>query len=163
MYSKLSIILSIVLLSACSHFGGHHGDSTSHYSHDGHASHSSHASHTANEGTLGKGAMKLSLNGDDKWLMDAHTRSLSSKMANRFSSIYIEQQNQEELTQLGEELGQDLDSLIQGCTMKGDSHNALHNFLTNYMPAIEELKTTGSVSSAKHVEYLLNEYQEYFE
>lgn len=149
MYLKLSVILSVALLAACSHFEHHHGEPSSHHT-------GAHASHASSESLL-------KLNGDKKWLMDAHTRSVTSDMANRFATIDINEQSQEELTQLGEQLNQDLDKLIQGCTMEGASHNALHDFLSGFIPELEKLKTTGSVSSAKHVQYQLTEYQKYFE
>jgi hypothetical protein len=148
---KLIIILSVSLLAACSHFEHHHNTST-------HADHASHAAQNSE-----KNELDLSLNGDSKWLMDAHTRSVTAEMANRFSELDLEQQSQEELTQLGMQLNQDLDALIQGCTMEGEAHNALHDFLTSFIPALEELKTTASIDSAKHVEYLLTEYQHFFE
>ena len=158
MYFKLSVILSVVLLSACSHFEHHHSNVHHPDETTSNNATNSHESHTSN-----KSSLKLRLNGDDKWLMDEHTRSVTLVMANRFSSIDIDAHSQQELTQLGEQLSLDLDKLIQGCTMEGASHNALHDFLTGFIPELEKLKTTGSVSSAKHVQYQLTEYQKYFE
>lgn len=146
---KLLVIASIILITACSHFEHHHDNSANHDAHSSHAT--------------GEVPLKLKLNGNDKWLMDAHTRSVTADMVDRFTSIEVENQNQEDLTKLGEQLSQDLDKLIQGCTMKGDAHNSLHDFLGSFMPALEQLKTTGTVDSAKHVEHLLTEYQHYFE
>ena len=142
------LLLSIfIFIGACSHLEQHH--------------HSDEAM-TSDNITTDKG-LNIKLNGNDKWLMDAHTRSAASDMLNRFSSLDLEQQSQQQLTQLGEQLSQDLEKLIQGCTMEGDAHNALHDFLTSFMPALEELKTTADVGSAKHVKHLLTEYQLYFE
>jgi hypothetical protein len=142
------VLSTVFFLGACSHFEHHHHGSEMMTSH-----HSNSADKTLN----------INLNGDNKWLMDAHTRSVASTMMNRFSSLDLELQNQQELEDLGEQLGQDLDTLIQGCTMEGEAHNALHDFLTSFMPALEEFKTTASVDSAKHVKHLLAEYQNYFE
>lgn len=146
MCSKIVVILSIVLLSACSHFKHHH---------DSHEQHSS--------STVKSDKLDLSLNGDSKWMMDAHTRSAILDMTNRLSSVALEQQSKEQLVNLGNSLSQDLDNLIQGCTMQGNAHNALHDFLTNFIPALEKLKKTGSIDSAKYIEHLLSEYQQYFE
>mgnify|MGYP000560196682 CR=1 FL=1 len=148
---QLSLLSACLFFGACGHFEHHHHS-------DGAMTNNHSDSHT----DKGKG-LNIKLNGDSKWLMDAHTRAAASTMLERFTSLDIEQQNQQQLTQLSQQLSQDLDKLIQGCTMEGDAHNALHNFLTSFMPALEELKTTGSVSSAKHVKYLLTEYQQYFE
>lgn len=148
---QLSLFSVFLFLGACSHFEQHH--------HDDEAMTNNHNdSHTASN----KG-LSIKLNGNDKWLMDAHTRSSAFDMLNRFSSLDLEQQSQQQLTQLGEQLSQDLEKLIQGCTMKGDAHNALHDFLSSFMPALEELKTTADVDSAQHVKHLLTEYQLYFE
>tara|TARA_R110001592_G_scaffold65203_2_gene200280 strand:+ start:4447 stop:4962 length:516 start_codon:yes stop_codon:yes gene_type:complete len=145
------LLSACLFLGACSHFEQqHHGDEVVT------------SNHSDSNATIDKG-LNIKLNGDNKWLMDAHTRSITLDMSKRFSSLELEQQNQQELTQLGDQLSQDLDKLIQGCTMEGDSHNALHEFLTSFMPALEELKITGKVDSAKHVEHLLTEYQHYFE
>ncbi len=150
MYTKLLTLLAISLLAACSHFDHHHGHTDS--------SHASHTSHSSDNKPL-----KLELDGNNKWLMDAHTRTITSEMSKRFASIDLEQQDQETLSQLGEQLNQDLDKLIQGCTMEGEAHNALHDFLTSFIPALEALKAQANISSAKHVEHLLIEYQNYFE
>jgi hypothetical protein len=144
------ILSAFFFLGACSHFEHHHhSDATT-------------SDHSASHTVIGK-SLSIKLNGDNKWLMDTHTRSVAFDMKNRVSALDIEQQNQEELIHLGEQLSQDLDTLIQGCTMKGDEHNALHEFLISFMPALEKLKSSGSVDSAKHVEHLLTEYQQYFE
>tara|TARA_R110000850_G_scaffold248984_2_gene373899 strand:+ start:285 stop:788 length:504 start_codon:yes stop_codon:yes gene_type:complete len=144
---QLSLLSVCLYLGACSHFEQHH-----------HSDEAMTSDHITTDKDL-----KVELNGDNKWLMDAHTRSAASDMLNRFSSLDLEQQSQQQLTQLGEQLSQDLGKLIQGCTMEGDAHNALHDFLTSFMPALEELKTTADVGSAKHVKHLLTEYQLYFE
>tara|TARA_R110001592_G_scaffold59200_1_gene179600 strand:+ start:50071 stop:50583 length:513 start_codon:yes stop_codon:yes gene_type:complete len=144
------VLSACFFLGACSHFEHHHDDGAMINN------------HSDSNPTIDK-TLTINLNGDNKWLMDAHTRSVTSDMVNRFSSLDIEQQDQEALIQLGEQLSLDLDNLIQGCTMKGDEHNALHEFLISFMPALEKLKSSGSMDSAKHVENLLTEYQEYFE
>jgi hypothetical protein len=144
------VLSACLFLGACSHFEHHHH------------SEATTSDHSASNAVLGE-SLSIKLNGDNKWLMDTHTRSVASEMMNRVSSLDIEQQNQETLIHLGGQLSQDLDTLIRGCTMTGDEHNALHEFLISFMPALEKLKTSGNVDSAKHVEHLLTEYQQYFE
>jgi len=152
----LNTPLQYLLLSACFFLGA-----CSHFEHHHHSDVET-SDHSDTLADISK-PLNIKLNGDNKWLMDAHTRSVTFEMVNRFSSLDIEQQDQEALIHLGEQLNQDLDTLIQGCTMKGDEHNALHEFLISFMPALQKLKTSGSVDSAKHVEHLLTEYQQYFE
>ncbi len=153
---RVNLAFTYLLLSACMFLGA-----CSHFEHHDHGLAATNENSASNP-VLEK-PLTINLNGNNKWLMDAHTRSVTTEMMSRFSALDLTQQNQESLAHLGEQLSQDLDNLIQGCTMKGAAHNALHEFLMSYMPALENLKTTGSIHSAKHVQHLLAEFTQYFE
>lgn len=155
--SALSTMVLLITLniSGCNHFKHSH---TSEMHTNEHNHHSMHDANHSSEHSL-----NIVLKDNNKWLMDANTRTITNAMKSHVESFSLEEQSQEQLKTLGEQLSSDLNNLIQGCTMTGDAHNALHEFLTNFMPAVNHLKSEGKIASAKRVEYLLNEYQNYFE
>jgi hypothetical protein len=99
----------------------------------------------------------LSLNGDQKWKMDDHTRTMFAAMSERM------EQAETDPKAVGEALKADLDKLVRGCTMVGKSHDELHRFLIIYIPAINELSESGSSESLARVNLLLATYPKYFE
>ncbi len=102
------------------------------------------------------GELKISLDHGSKWKMDEHTRSMFKAMDHRLKAGG-------DILTLAEGLQSDVDELIQGCTMTGEAHNHLHVFLTEYIPAVQEVSTTGSEESLNKVKGLLQEYPQYFE
>lgn len=107
--------------------------------------------------------LALSLNGDEKWQMDAHTKAMFTRMVDRFEGFDASKAPQDELVGLGVSLGEDLQGLIAGCTMEGAAHDELHKYLVHYMPAVNALKTSGNLEDAKQVHGLLAVYPDYFE
>ncbi len=105
----------------------------------------------------------MSLNNGQKWQLDSHTRSSLSKMKSSISKVDITSAQPELLKALGSDLNQQLEVLIQGCTMVDKEHDQLHLFLTAYIPAIQDLSSTGSREAAQHVRHYLNSYTHYFE
>jgi ribonuclease BN (tRNA processing enzyme) len=96
------------------------------------------------------------LNQGKKWPMDQHTREMFEVMSQR-----VDQGGN--LRKLGAALNQDLNQLIQGCTMTGAAHDQLHVFLMPYFSAVKELSESGTESALKEVKQALDNYQTYFE
>jgi hypothetical protein len=145
----LAAAVAIVFLIGCSNADSKEAD---------HKTHTDHADHSDVSDDL-----LLPLNAGSQWQLDSHTRNLFQKMVKRFDEVGAPNATTEQLTGLGEALEGDLDELIAGCTMVGDDHNALHKYLMNYMPAVDDLKNSGSLEKAKRVHGLLNSYPKYFE
>lgn len=120
-----------------------------------HAEHAEHTSATKDEG--------LVLNDGKKWQMDDHTRASFAKMAEAFVNVDAAALGSDGLKQAGDDLKEDLKSLIQGCTMTGPGHDQLHVFLTSYIPAVTALQESGRVEDAKKVQHYLAIYGDYFE
>ncbi len=120
-----------------------------------HAEHAEHSTATKDDG--------LVLNDGKKWQMDDHTRASFAKMAGSFVDIDAAALGSDGLKQAGSNLQEDLNSLIQGCTMTGPSHDQLHVFLMAYIPAVTALQESGQVEDAKKVQHYLAIYGNYFE
>ena len=123
---------------------------------DSHASHS--VSNEPDEALDG-----LGLNDGNKWLMDDHTRASFAKMATSFLNADHLSLEGEGLMKAGADLQDDLDDLIQGCTMTGNAHNQLHVYLTGYIPAVAALSESGQIEDARKVAHYLEIYGNYFE
>ena len=137
----IMIILSLIVSQLA--------QSTEKSAHDEHGSHQHSTKHKKHE------PPKLSLNQGNKWQMDEHTRKMFHVM---------EQRSQTNLSpkKLGEQLNQDLQKLINGCTMSGEAHDQLHLFLTPFIPAVKSLSETGSTKSLEEVKLALHNYANYF-
>lgn len=96
----------------------------------------------------------LKLNNGNKWKVDDHTRSIITNMQN----IVTNQKKP-----IAKNLKNEIQALIQGCTMKGESHDQLHVFLTKYIPAVENLALNNNEQNLKKIKGLLILYSEYFE
>tara|TARA_R110001592_G_scaffold16881_1_gene71347 strand:+ start:23325 stop:23798 length:474 start_codon:yes stop_codon:yes gene_type:complete len=104
----------------------------------------------------------MSLNNDEKWEMDDHTRQSFAQMVELFLNTDIASLNNDELKSYGIALQKNLDDLIRGCTMEGEPHDQLHIFLMGYMPEVEELSNSGSQENAQNIQYYLENYSKYF-
>ena len=105
----------------------------------------------------------MTLNNGEKWQLDEHTRSSLISMNDSVTFENINTAATANLKTLGTNLQAQLNDLIQGCTMVGGDHDQLHTFLTGYIPAVDNLTETGSIESAKKIEYYLNNYKHYFQ
>jgi hypothetical protein len=54
------------------------------------------------------------------------------------------------LNAAGVQLKAQLDKLIRGCTMTGESHDQLHVFLAGYIPAIKGLANAENYDTARN-------------
>ncbi len=148
----ITILITIAFITSCS-------DDHAKDTHDETASHSDHQSSENHEA----GIEGMVLNNGRKWQMDEHTRASFTKMTGLFLKADHKSLEGDDLKQVGTDLQGDLDGLIQGCTMTGESHNQLHIYLTGYIPAVQALSKTGTLEDAKKVKYYLEIYDDYFE
>ena len=106
----------------------------------------------------------LNLNNGERWEMDDHTRMMSSKMNKTFFDA--DHSTQASLNAVGAKLETQLDELIAGCTMDGEAHNQLHTFLTDYIPAINDLAKAKDFDTARNsaikIKGHLGIYKKYF-
>ncbi len=144
-------ILVVVFLTASCGDGAHTEDMENHTAHD-------EAAATQTDDGLG-----LTLNDGHKWEMDEHTRTVFAKMADSFLNADQQSMSTAALKQAGAGLLEDINQLIQGCTMQGAAHDQLHIYLTGYIPAVESLTESGSAENARTVMHYLERYDEYFE
>jgi len=122
------------------------------------AAHSDQAEHTSATADDG-----LVLNEGKKWLMDDHTRASFAKMAASFGTADAAALGTDGLKQAGNVLKEDINVLIQGCTMTGPDHDQLHVYLMVYIPAVTALQESGQVADARKVQHYLAIYGDYFE
>jgi len=98
----------------------------------------------------------LSLNNNNKWQMDTHTRTSIGKM------IVISTNKSLSSKDIGIQIQEELNILFNGCTMQGDAHNELHKFLQLYIPVVNQLKETGNDTDLNKLKNQLIIYQKYF-
>ncbi len=105
----------------------------------------------------------LVLNDGKKWQMDDHTRGAFATMASSLKGVDVTGLDTAALKKVGDKLMEDLNALIQGCTMTGPDHDQLHVYLMAYIPAVTALQESGLVADAKKVQHYLTIYGDYFE
>ena len=105
----------------------------------------------------------LTLNSAEKWQMDEHTRGVFQRMSHRLTTQNVKTLSAAERQALAGHLKQDIDDLIQGCTMQGAAHNALHQYLVTYMDAVNQLAKHNDLAGVERVKQLLADYPRYFE
>ncbi len=161
---SLSIVTLLGLLFCLAGCGHHSGD------HDEHASdHDSHAaapdSHAADDESHASGP-QLELNDGKKWQVDEHTRTSAENITRLVNETELIRSTADAQA-LAEGLDQELESLVQGCTMTGPSHDQLHVFLVALLPKVNELKTKTDVDDLRitraGISTLLDAYERHFE
>lgn len=116
----------------------------------------SHDSHQNN-----KISIELTLNNGEKWHSDKHTMDSINSMK---EIVFYSKTTGE--NPLKKSLDAELNKLIQGCTMEGENHDALHVYLEELMPLIEKLEDADkevSKHAEKKIKNLLAQYSDYFE
>ncbi|HRH65086.1 MAG TPA: hypothetical protein PLU53_02190 [Bacteroidia bacterium] len=118
--------------------------------------HGEHATKTAEEV-----AGKLSLDNGNKWQANSETTEGIQKMQK-----LVEEQSASasvDYTVLSENLEAEFGTILQKCTMQGDAHNQLHNFLLPLNEMIEKLKTKPGKETIKEIQDHLAVYPNYFQ
>lgn len=95
----------------------------------------SHEGHDHSSQEIQKAETKL--NSGKKWKVDEHTRNSMKKISQITNSSYVK--TPKEFNELGLMLKNEMKNLIAECTMQGEPHNQLHNYLTTLIPHIDEL------------------------
>jgi len=107
----------------------------------------------------------ITLNNGKLWLANPETTQGINKMKKRMST-FSEKENVEAYALLKEELEADFTELFQKCTMKGEAHNQLHNYLFPFIDLFDGLASSELVTCKKNFNELsahLNTYPNYFE
>src|SRR5690606_30350897 len=68
-----------------------------------------------------------------------------------------------DLNLMKENLTSELTGIFQKCTMKGESHDQLHNYLLLLKKKIEALSSSGDVQTIEDIKIYLETYKDYFE
>ncbi len=150
----------LLLLSACD---SHTEPEAPHTEHAEHTEHTEpEAPHTEHSTPP---ALTLSLNDGTRWQMDPHTRETMGLTRTTLSEAVVADAASGQ--SLGVTLQGQLDQLISGCTMTGADHDALHGFLTVYIPAVQALQAVTDDASATAqltaLRAMVAEYDRFFE
>lgn len=155
------LILPFALVTSLFLFGcGNQAEQSHNHDHDDHAheedSHNEHMDHELKA---------MSLNNGVKWEMQPELMVNVGNMESIIDSV--NNLESKDYAQIATELESETTNLINGCTMKGDSHNELHKWLEPHLAMVKDLKAT---TSADEAEAILSEIyasftmlREYFE
>lgn len=106
----------------------------------------------------------LHLNNGEKWEVNAEMKP-AIEAGNKILSEYLAQQGID-YKKLAEDLKNQNDKLIKSCTMKGESHDVLHQWLHPHMKLVEQLADAEDAQKAATIvaqlEQSFNTYQQYF-
>ncbi|MAD30352.1 MAG: hypothetical protein CMC00_04920 [Flavobacteriaceae bacterium] len=106
----------------------------------------------------------VSLNNGELWLANPETTEGIQKMKKRMA-LFNNSENLEAYVILKAGLEEDFTELFEKCTMKGEAHNQLHNYLFPFLDLFDGLETPDLVVCKKSFSELnihLNEYSNYF-
>ncbi|MEZ4316311.1 MAG: hypothetical protein R3F61_02355 [Myxococcota bacterium] len=110
------------------------------------------------------GELALRLDGTEKWALDDTTRAVMAETHATLDGVIP--RSVEEANALGDALQDQLDRLIQGCTMEGAAHDELHVFLTAWMPEVKALQSTthelGARARVLRLQEMLHTFDQFF-
>ncbi len=104
-----------------------------------------------------EGSNKLKMNGTEKWQANPETTEGINNMASLIDNYNAN--DQQNFAGLESELNTQFQLIFERCTMKGEAHNQLHNFL---MPLKNKLENISEQNVSETRSYLYN-YYDYFE
>lgn len=99
----------------------------------------------------------VQLNDGEKWEANLETTEGIRMMISRIESF--KKENSEEYTVLQTNLQSDFKMIFQKCTMKGEAHDQLHNYLLPLKKELDQL----SLENIDSVQMYLQSYQLYFQ
>jgi len=103
----------------------------------------------------------VKLDGGKKWLANAETtQGIQSMIV--LTDGYLANPSPD-LNLMKENLTSELTGIFQKCTMKGESHDQLHNYLLPLKKKIEALSSSGDVQTVEDIKIYLETYKDYFE
>jgi len=106
---------------------------------------------------------ELRLNNGKKWMANSETTSGMLAMQKLISEF--KETDNKEYSKLKTQLEQEFSLVIEKCTMKGESHDQLHNYLyplKTYFSALDKDKESAKEAFSK-IESYIPVYFEYFE
>jgi len=106
-------------------------------------------------------AGNLVLNNANKWQANPETIEGIRKMQNLVDD-YLANTNTNKVKVLGENLEAEISDILEKCTMTGDAHAQLHNYLLPLREKIERLKDNHDIANVKVVKTYLTEFDKYF-
>ncbi len=107
----------------------------------------------------------VNLNNGKLWLANPETTIGINHMKERMRS-FTEKESIEEYAKLKVGLEADFTELFEKCTMKGEAHNQLHNYLFPFIDLFDDLESSELETCKKSFSELnnhLDEYSKYFE
>ena len=118
-----------------------------------------------NHEKLAEHPVVVELNNGQKWAANKETTEGIKAMGNLVAAFPKEPSN-EDYSSLKASLGKEFDTILQKCTMTGEAHNQLHNYL---LPMKEMIEKLGSSSADQQKDALnmlklhIKEYDVYFQ
>lgn len=107
---------------------------------------------------------KVSLNNGELWMANIETTQGIDNMIMQMNS-FSDTESVEAYAKLKTDLDKEFGTILKECTMKGDSHNQLHNFLVPMQEMFEGLTST-DLETCKENYHTLNDhlkgYSKYF-
>lgn len=108
---------------------------------------------------------RLHKDGGKPWVADEHTRKSIAAMVTAVQAAATDQ-SAAATTALGKQLQILADRLIQGCTMSGPAHDALHSYLGVLLPGVGAMSGADLVEAKRaraEVPVLLARFGDYFQ
>ena len=121
-------------------------------------------SHKQQESIASEGqevAGKLFLNNNNKWQANTESTEGIQKMLTLING-YLSKGNSGSKA-LSENLEKEFTTILQKCTMRGEGHTQLHNYLLPLKDKIDKLKDNPDFKSLKDIQSYLNDYKNYFQ
>ncbi len=109
-----------------------------------------------------EGALKL--NNGDLWMANAETTEGVQKMTHLIAN-FTDRENMEAYPELKSKLEAEFGTIISKCTMTGEAHDQLHNYLLPMKPLFKDLAAEDLAKRKSALENLakhLSEYSAYF-
>lgn len=108
-----------------------------------------------------EGQTVVELDGNKKWLANAETtQGIQSMIV--LTDAYLANLSPD-LNPLKENLMSELTGIFEKCTMKGESHDQLHNYLLPLKKKLEALNSSDDVQTVEDIKIYLETYKDYFE
>lgn len=114
-----------------------------------------------NVGEKTETAGNLILNNGAKWQANTETTVGINNML-KLVDDYMNNKNTDTKV-LGQNLEKEFTDILQKCTMSGEAHNQLHNFLLPLKDKIEHLKENQKTEEVKEIQSYLKNYNTYFQ
>lgn len=104
----------------------------------------------------------LVLNNGDKWQANPETIKGVVQMQ-KLANDYLVNTNANDIKELGDNLEKEFSGILEKCTMTGEAHTQLHNYLLPLRDKIEGLKNSHKIEKVKDIQSYLAEFKIYFQ